>query len=176
MAVTGAVFLLIAALICADYLMDASAHDARVHAAIELSLMAVSVLAGTIFWSRFVAARRRELLLSRDLDRAQVEADRWKGEASELLRGLGAAIDSQFDRWALSSAEREVGLLLLKGLALKEVAEARQTSERTVRQQALSIYRKAGLSGRAELSAFFLEDLLLPQSSPPPRTSTATGK
>ena len=176
MAATGAVFLLIAGLICVDYLLDAPAHDARVHAAIELGLMAVSVLAGIVFWSRFVAARRRELLLTRDLDRAQGEAERWKGEASELLRGLGAAIDSQFDRWALSSAEREVGLLLLKGLALKEVADARQTSERTVRQQALSIYRKAGLSGRAELSAFFLEDLLLPQSSAPPRTTTATGK
>jgi DNA-binding NarL/FixJ family response regulator len=56
-----------------------------------------------------------------------------------------------------------VGLLLLKGLSLKEAAEARQTSERTVRQQALAVYRKAGLAGRAELAAFFLEDLLLPR-------------
>lgn len=48
-----------------------------------------------------------------------------------------------------------------KGLALKDVANLRSTSERTVRQQALAIYRKAGLAGRAELSAFF-EDLLLP--------------
>jgi DNA-binding NarL/FixJ family response regulator len=55
-----------------------------------------------------------------------------------------------------------VALLLLKGLAHKEIADARETSERTVRQQSLAIYRKAGLSGRAELSAFFLEDLLLP--------------
>lgn len=38
----------------------------------------------------------------------------------------------------------------------------RRTSERTVRQQALSVYRKAKLAGRAELSAFFLEDLLAP--------------
>jgi len=34
--------------------------------------------------------------------------------------------------------------------------------ERTVRQHAVAVYRKSGLSGRAELSAFFLEDLLLP--------------
>jgi hypothetical protein len=32
-----------------------------------------------------------------------------------------------------------------------------------VRQHAVSVYRKSGLSGRAELAAFFLEDLLLPQ-------------
>lgn len=42
------------------------------------------------------------------------------------------------------------------------MARARGTSERTARQQALAVYRKAGLAGRAELSAFFLEDLLLP--------------
>ena len=41
-------------------------------------------------------------------------------------------------------------------------------SDRTVRQQAVEVYRKSGLSGRAELSAFFLEDLLLPLSPPEP--------
>jgi DNA-binding NarL/FixJ family response regulator len=45
---------------------------------------------------------------------------------------------------------------------MKEIAEARQVAERTTRQQATVIYGKTGLSGRASLSAFFLEDLLLP--------------
>jgi DNA-binding CsgD family transcriptional regulator len=163
---TGAVFLLIAALICIDYLGDTQTHDATLHAAIELTLMAIAVAAGTIAWSRFIALRRRERLLSRDLDRARAEADRWKTEASDVLRGLGAAIDAQFERWVLSAAEREVALLLLKGLSHKEIAEVRETSEKTVRQQSLAVYRKAGLSGRAELSAFFLEDLLLPVARP----------
>jgi hypothetical protein len=44
------------------------------------------------------------------------------------------------------------------------VAAARSTSETTIRQQALAVYRKAGLRNRSELSAFFLEDLLLPAS------------
>jgi DNA-binding CsgD family transcriptional regulator len=162
----GVAFLLVAALICADYLANLRGRDARVHAAIELGLMAVAVGAGTIFWSRFIALRRRERLLSGDLERARAEAERWKREASDALRGLGAAIDAQFERWALSAAEREVALLLLKGLALKEIADVRHTSERTVRQQALAVYRKAGLSGRAELSAFFLEDLMLPGANP----------
>jgi DNA-binding NarL/FixJ family response regulator len=38
----------------------------------------------------------------------------------------------------------------------------RATSETTIRQQALAIYRKAGVRNRSDLSAFFLEDLLLP--------------
>jgi DNA-binding CsgD family transcriptional regulator len=44
---------------------------------------------------------------------------------------------------------------------MDEVAKVRGTSERTARDQARAIYRKAGVSGRAELSAFFLEDLLV---------------
>jgi DNA-binding NarL/FixJ family response regulator len=55
-----------------------------------------------------------------------------------------------------------VALLLLKGLSLKEVAAVRATAERTIRAQARSVYSKAGLTGRAALSAFFLEDLLAP--------------
>ncbi len=51
---------------------------------------------------------------------------------------------------------------MLKGLTHKEVAEVRATSETTIRQQALGVYRKAGLRNRSELAAFFLEDLLLP--------------
>ncbi|HYG67766.1 MAG TPA: LuxR C-terminal-related transcriptional regulator [Anaeromyxobacteraceae bacterium] len=174
-AAAGGVFLLVAALLCIDYLSDSEAHDARLHAAMELGLMTIAVAAAMVFWSRFVAMRRRERLLSGDLDRARAEAQRWQAEASEILRGLGAAIDTQFERWGLSSAEREVALLLLKGLSHKEIAEVRETSEKTVRQQALAVYRKAGLSGRAELSAFFLEDVLLPVESPV-RASRGSGR
>jgi DNA-binding CsgD family transcriptional regulator len=81
--------------------------------------------------------------------------------------GLGAAIEKQFERWALSKSEAEVGLLLLKGLSHREIGEVRGVSERTVREQARAVYRKAGLSGRSALSAFFLEDLLLPVEDPP---------
>ena len=72
------------------------------------------------------------------------------------------AIDSQFSQWNLTDAEREVALLLLKGLSLKEIAAIRATTERTIRAQARAVYSKAGLTGRAALSAFLLEDLLAP--------------
>jgi DNA-binding NarL/FixJ family response regulator len=58
-----------------------------------------------------------------------------------------------------------VASLLLKGLSHKEIAEVRRVSEATARQQARAVYKKAGLSGRNELAAFFLEDLLLPRST-----------
>ncbi len=160
---TAGAFALLAALIGADILGDTRSGGAATHATVELVLMGIALGAAATFGWRFAALRRRARLLVRDLDAAQAEADRWRREAEDVLRGLGAAIDRQFERWGLSTAEREVALMLLKGLAHKEIADVRETSERTVRQQSLAIYRKAGLSGRAELAAFFLEDLLLPE-------------
>lgn len=161
---TGAAFALIAVLVGVDVLGDTRSGGGWAHAAIEVALMAIALAAATALWWRFGALRRRARLLARDLDAALTEAARWRRDAEEVLRGLGAAIDVQFQRWGLSAAEREVALLLLKGLAHKEIAEVRETSERTVRQQSLAVYRKAGLAGRAELAAFFLEDLLLPEA------------
>jgi DNA-binding CsgD family transcriptional regulator len=101
--------------------------------------------------------------LEQRLAASRSEADVWRREAGELIAGLSAAIDRQLDQWALSPAEKEVALLLLKGLSHKEIAEVRGVSEATVRQQARALYRKAGLNGRHDLAAFFLEELLEPK-------------
>ncbi len=114
--------------------------------------------------------REDQLVLIRDLEVARVQGERWRSEARTLLTGLGEAIDAQFTRWNLTDAEREVALLLLKGLSLKEVAAVRAATERTIRAQAQAIYAKAGVSGRASLSAFFLEDLLAPMTGESDKT------
>ena len=111
-----------------------------------------------------VAKQQRDehLQVIRDLELARIQGQRWRADARSLLDGLGAAIDVQFSRWNLTEAEREVALLLLKGLSTKEIAQVRAASERTVREQARAVYTKSALTGRAALSAFFLEDLLAP--------------
>jgi DNA-binding CsgD family transcriptional regulator len=106
--------------------------------------------------------RDEHLQVIRDLEIARLQGQRWRSESRALLEGLGEAINAQFTRWNLTEAEREVALLLLKGLSTKEIAAVRTGSERTVREHARAIYAKAGLTGRAALSAFFLEDLLAP--------------
>ena len=75
------------------------------------------------------------------------------------------AIDEQLDKWGLTSAEKEVAFLLLKGLSSKEIAHIRNTAEKTARVQSMAIYSKSGLANRSELSAFFLEDLLVPPNN-----------
>jgi DNA-binding CsgD family transcriptional regulator len=69
-------------------------------------------------------------------------------------------IQWQFEEWGLTPSEREVALMLLKGLSIKEISKCRSTHEKTVRKQASSIYEKSTLGGRHELSAWFFEDLL----------------
>jgi len=73
---------------------------------------------------------------------------------------LGLVLKEQFETWKLTLTEREVAMLLLKGLSFKEIASVRNTMEKTVRQQASSIYKKANVTGRHAFSAWFIEDLL----------------
>jgi DNA-binding CsgD family transcriptional regulator len=108
------------------------------------------------------AVEREAVDLKQRLALTEADALRWRAEARDLVRGLAVALDQQFDRWALSPAEKETALLLLKGLSHKEIAEVRSVSDTTARQQARAIYKKAGLGGRHDLAAFFLEDLMLP--------------
>ncbi len=126
---------------------------------VPLALLSVAPVYLT--YRTFLVYKNTQALI-RDLDAARIQGRQWRDETRALLKGLGEAIDRQFLTWQLTEAEREIGLLILKGLSLKEIAAVRVTSERTIRAQAQSIYAKAGLSGRAALSAFFLEDLLAP--------------
>ncbi len=135
--------------------------EAMVESIESILLVSIAAMVAYLFGRVSRQEADRQALLA-DLRVARVEGAQWRSEMTELLRGLGAAIDAQFDRWDLTDAEREVAMLMLKELSHREIGAVRDTSERTVRQQAQAIYRKANLSGRTALSAFFLEDLLLP--------------
>ena len=84
----------------------------------------------------------------------------WKEKTRASALKVGDLIENEFGLWHLSQSEKNVALLLIKGFSMKEIANIRKTHEKTVRQQATSVYKKSGLSGRQELAAFFLEDLL----------------
>lgn len=95
---------------------------------------------------------------------------------SRLRLASGAfmeVIEENFTDWALSPAERDVAMFSIKGLSIAEIAAMRKTSEGTVKAQTNAIYRKAGVSGRAQLLSLFIEDLLDDQKdllSPEPQS------
>lgn len=92
-------------------------------------------------------------LLKVELSEERVRTARLSGELLAVMR-------NQFVKWELSPSESEIALLLIKGLSMKEIAEARQVKEKTIRQQATSVYSKSGCAGRHELVAHFIEDLM----------------
>ena len=160
----------LAALMSVDLAMDVQHGTSGFHAVVEGSAIAAAAIAVALVTSQVRALsrethdlRERERRLVDQVDASRADAARWRGEASAFIEGLGVAIDQQFERWGLTAAEKEIALLLLKGLEHKEIAALREVGETTVRQQARSVYRKAGLSGRHDLAAFFLEDLLGPR-------------
>jgi len=174
-----AVLVAVVILVGADLVLDSRSGARPLHLVFEGTLMLTAGSGALHLFLRMRRARSEALLLARDVNTARAEARRWRHEARELLEGLGLSMGRQFDRWQLTPAERDVALLLLKGLSHREAAQVRETSERTVRQQAREVYRKAGLSGRSELAAFFLEDLLVPperaQRPEAPESDTESG-
>ena len=101
--------------------------------------------------------------LIRVLEIARADGEGWRTKVQAHLAELKCEMDKQFNQWGMTAAEREIGLLMLKGLSHKEIAALRATSDATVRQQAESIYRKADLPGKTAFSAYFLEDLFAPE-------------
>jgi DNA-binding CsgD family transcriptional regulator len=121
-----------------------------------------SAVGVALLLQRMQVQHEEQLALLRDLDIARAEGEGWRSKVQSHLAGLKGAMDQQFQAWGMTAAEREVGLLILKGLSHKEIAALRATTDATVRQQAQAIYRKAGLPGKTAFSAYFLEDLFVP--------------
>lgn len=152
-----------------DIVLDRPQSWFTAHIAVELGMVVVSLSFAVLIFSRWrrsqqalQQARASLAATTRELAARQAERDVWRANAEQALAGFGVAIDTQFTIWQLTRAEREVALLLLKGLGHKQVAATLGRSERTVRQQAVEVYRKAGVQGRSELAAFFLADITLP--------------
>ena len=99
--------------------------------------------------------------LSTNLSESNLHLEKITDEMKKARREYSQVIHQQFDDWQLTKGEQQVGLLLLKGLSFKEIAVVRETKEKTVRQQASTIYAKSELDGRHEFSAWFLEDFLV---------------
>lgn len=146
-----------------DLVLDRPERWLSPHVLFEVGLVSVSLGLALWLWRGWLRADRALEETRRVLDERREERDAWRARARSALEGLGEAIDRQFEAWGLTPTEREVALFLLKGYSHKQVAGMTGRSERTVRQHAGAVYEKAGFSGgRAELAAFFLEDLMLP--------------
>jgi DNA-binding CsgD family transcriptional regulator len=122
----------------ADLMMDKPATWISFHVIFETLMIAGALVMATTLWLGW-----------------------WRSAHSAVA--LRASLETQLTAWRLTPTEREVALMLLKGYGHKEIAALTGRSERTVRQHAGVVYEKAGIAGRAELAAYFLHDLMLPE-------------
>lgn len=66
------------------------------------------------------------------------------------------AFEAAASRWGLTNREREVALLLVQGLSVRQMAEASFVSEATIKTHLVHLYRKSGASNRVS----FLQKIL----------------
>ena len=101
---------------------------------------------------------------NRHLTSRLTQMDKHCAELSKELiyakKEFGEAITSQLQDWRLTGSETDVTWLILKGYNSKQIAQVKNLSEKTIRNQLSSVYKKSGLQGKHALIAWFMDDLL----------------
>ena len=101
---------------------------------------------------------------------ALIRARARSAKAEEALRVAQSAfrdmLDERFVQWSLTPAEQDVALFAIKGFSTADIAQLRNVSEGTVKAQTAAIYRKAGVSGRTQLLALFIDELVDNEDQP----------
>src|SRR5512135_3000533 len=92
-----------------DLASDLSEGASVLHVAIEGGIATVGLGGATLMARRLVAIAREAHARTAELAARLAETERaaaqWRAEAEEHLKGLGAALDRQFERWSLTPAE-----------------------------------------------------------------------
>lgn len=94
------------------------------------------------------------------LRQAWQRTDRAEAALANARSAFAEMAAARFEEWALTPAETDVALYSIKGMSITEMAELRGVSEGTIKAQTAAIYRKAGVSGRAQLVSVFVDDLI----------------
>lgn len=117
---------------------------------------------GILMLFRLIKKHGKDIdVLNRRVEKTENNLELTHSKLKEIGQEYSIYLHKQFDAWELTPSEKEVAMLILKGLSFREISELRETKVKTVRQQASSIYAKARTTGRHEFSAWFFEDMLV---------------
>lgn len=158
--VIGIILSAIAIFIGLDLFTDKNQGAAWWHLTFELTIAIAAIFGVFLLLLGAIRLRANLAIANVNISEQRAATEIWRARARTYIDGLSKAISTQLDDWKLSASEKEIAFMLLKGLSLREIALIRGTNEKTTRAQAISIYQKSNLNGRADLAAFFLEDLL----------------
>lgn len=127
----------------------------------ETFILFFALLGFCLLWIKYFKIKDVFYKQNSDIILLKKDLEHYKDKTNELSVGISDNINQQMNSWKFTNSEKDIALLLLKGLTIKEIAEIRDCAEKTIKQHATNLYNKSNLSGRAELSAFFLEDILV---------------
>lgn len=145
-----------------DFMKDIMHGDEWLHIALEIVTVILSIW-GIIMLVKLINSRSNEISsLHQKVRKSESDLVLSRSKLKAIGQEYSKYIHEQFEVWGLTPSEKDVALILLKGLSFKEMAEVRKTKEKTIRQQASTIYKKSNVSGRHEFSAWFFEDMLIP--------------
>ncbi len=133
------------------------ANELKQHFFIELFSFLLLIVVSYIF---VISKIKNDDYVISIINKKENELKKTKRANEALLAGIYQKIIAKFLEWQFTKTEIEIALLLIKGFSIKEIANLRGNSDRTISEHARSIYHKAKVIGRAELAAFFLEDIL----------------
>ena len=85
---------------------------------------------------------------------------RLEQQMSVAAGALQEVIEGWFRDWKLTPSEEDVAAFTIKGYSIAEIAGFRGSAEATVKTHLNAIYRKAGVTGRGQLTSLLIEDLL----------------
>lgn len=131
------------------------------HIVLEVCTLILSIAAASFFTFNAIKMTKRNLALEQAVRSESEQKEIYKKKVLQFSAGLSSAIEDEFNVWGLTKTEKDIGFLMLKGLLTKEIADIQGSQDKTIRHHCSAIYKKSGLSGRSELSAYFLEDLLV---------------
>ena len=127
-------------------------NEAKISAIEAIHLIVETIAVCLLFFGYRLAYRELKLLQSSDAKNARM---------LKCLRGhFDEIIEAQFFKWNLSSAEKDIALLSLRGSRISDIAKMRHTSEGTVKAQLSAVYHKSSINSRTELLAFFMDEFL----------------
>lgn len=115
----------------------------------DLELLANAGLIAAIFVEAYLLR-----LMLRRAARSDMTLRAAQGAMADLLV-------QQFEEWGFTASESDVARFTIKGFSIAEVAALRGSTEATVKAHLNAVYRKAGVQGRGQLVATFVEDLFL---------------
>jgi DNA-binding CsgD family transcriptional regulator len=132
-------------------------HYSQTYFTFMEALIAIFSVVGIYFLFKELKDHKRDI----DSAREVIESLKSKNQKLNAVNlDFWNSIQDQFKGWSLTPAEKDIAILLLRGLSNQQIAAIRGKSLKTIENQAFSIYQKSGTTGKLEFIAFFISPLL----------------